>query len=239
MTRLGILCWGLVAMLLVACANSSEQKRTAAEYYERGLQFMNGANYESAIVEFRQIEFLYPLSDYVQPSKLQIISANYGFGQYAEASTLAEDFITFYPDAYQVDFAYYMLGRSQYADGSGQVNRLNKRDLRNIQAAFAAFKRLVDTYPESEYVAESYAHLRHIRNVLARDEVEAARFYYERKAYVATINRCLYVVENYPRAPAVANALALALNAYKRLDLDEQAEQVRQLIDEHFTRQGS
>ena len=104
---------------------------------------------------------------------------------------------------------------------------------------FSTFKRLVDIYPASEYAAESYAHMRHIRNVLAKDEVEAARFYYERKAYVATINRCLYVVENYPRAPAVADALALALSAYKRLDLDEQAEHVQQLIDERFTRPGS
>lgn len=223
-----------VLFLLMACANRDELRRPAAEYYERGLKFMHSANYESAIVEFQQIEFLYPLSDYVQPSKLQIISANYGFGKYGEASALAEDFITFYPDTYQVDFAYYMLGRSQYADGSSQVNRLNKRDLQNIRAAFATFKQLVEQYPASEYVAEAYAHLRHIRNLLARDEVETARFYYERKAYVATINRCLHVMENYPRAPAVADALALALSAYERLDLDEQAEQVRRLIAERL-----
>ena len=72
MARLGILSWGCVVLLLVACANTSEQKRTAAEYYERGVNFMDSANYESAIVEFRQIEFLHPLSGYVQPSKLQM-----------------------------------------------------------------------------------------------------------------------------------------------------------------------
>ncbi len=220
---------------MVSCASQQEQVFSAEEYYERGLRQMQAANYESAVTEFQQIEFLYPLSNYVQPAKLQIVSAHYGLGEYGDAADSAKDFIAFYPAADQREFAYYMLARSQYADGTTLLDRFNERDMQNFKEAFLGFKRLTSEYPNSEWTAEARAHMRHIRNALAADDLKTARFYYSRKAYVAAVNHGLYVIRNYPRAPAVADALELLTDAYRSLELDEHAVWAQQLFDSRFT----
>lgn len=195
---------------------------------------MNTANYQSAVEEFRQIELLHPLSPYNSQSKLEIISAYYGLGEYEEAIAEAEDFISSYPDSEQLDFAYFMIGRSYYAEGAILLDRFDRRTLDNLRSSYDSFQRLIELFPTSRYVAEGYAHMRHARNVLAADEVEAGKFYYQKEAYLAALKRGIYVLHNFPQTPAVADALALMVNSYIRLGMMEQAEETRQFLRQSF-----
>ena len=195
---------------------------------------MNLANYQSAIEEFRQIELLYPLSPYNRQSKLEIISAYYGLGEYEEAVGAAENFISFYPDSDQLDFAYYMIGRSYYADGAVLLDRFDRRTMEKQREAYVSFEKLIDLFPTTPYADEARAHQRHIRNVLAADEVAAGRFYYKKQAYLAAIQRGVYVLKHFPQTPAVADALALMIDAYNRLGMTDMAEESRQLLRNSF-----
>lgn len=195
---------------------------------------MRTANYQSAIEEFRQIELFHPLSPYNSQSKLEIISAYYGLNNYEEAVATAENFIAFYPDADQLDFAYYMIGRSYYAEGAILLDRFDRRTTEYQREAYASFSKLVELFPNSPYIAEVHAYQLHIRNVLAADEVAAGKFYYRKQAYLAAIQRGIYVLKHFPHTPAVADALALMVNAYDRLGMTAAAQESRQLLENSF-----
>ena len=64
----------------------------------------------------------------------------------------------------------------------------------------------------------------HLRNLLARSEINVANYYFKRGAYVAALNRGRYVVENFPQSPAVADGLAVMVQGYLLLGLDDLAQ---------------
>ena len=63
-----------------------------------------------------------------------------------------------------------------------------------------------------------------MRNMLARHEIHVANYYFRRGAYMAALNRGRYVVENFPQTPAVADGLAVMVQGYMLLGLDELAQ---------------
>ena len=75
--------------------------------------------------------------------------------------------------------------------------------------------------------------MRFIRNVLAENELAAARWYMKRKAYLAAANRASYVIEHFPESPAVPPALDVLAEAYEAMDLDDLASTTRKLLKEN------
>jgi opacity protein-like surface antigen len=63
----------------------------------------------------------------------------------------------------------------------------------------------------------------YLRNRLADYEVEVARYYLKRGAYLGAANRAKGVIENFDGAPAVDDALKILANSYRRLGVDDLA----------------
>jgi outer membrane protein assembly factor BamD len=64
----------------------------------------------------------------------------------------------------------------------------------------------------------------HLRNLLARHEIDVANYYFRRGAYLAAVNRGRYVIENYQGSTAMADALAVMAHGYLLLDMPELAQ---------------
>ena len=64
----------------------------------------------------------------------------------------------------------------------------------------------------------------YLRNLLANYDVHVAHYYMTRNAYVAALNRGRHVVENYQGTTSVGDALAIMVEAYQRLGLDDLAQ---------------
>ena len=58
-------------------------------------------------------------------------------------------------------------------------------------------------------------------NTLAMHEMHVARYYMQRKAYVAALNRARYVLETYPNSSSVEDALVTQISAYDAMDLTD------------------
>ena len=214
----------LLGLSAVSCATKQDLTQTDKHYYDRAVSFMDSDRYLPAIEEFNLLKTIHPLSPYIRSVELELISANYALGEYDETEYLASRYIEFYPDAEQHDFAYFMLGRAQYAKGRTFLDRFKERDLTAAKGAYASFSKLLELYPDSPYVLESQAHMRHIRNVLAQDELVAAQFYLERFGYVAAIQRSKNILQNFPNSPYNLEALKVLEAAYRELNWDDQAD---------------
>ena len=63
----------------------------------------------------------------------------------------------------------------------------------------------------------------YLRERMASYEVEVARYYMKRHAYLAAANRCEGVLTEFQQTASVGDALAIMTEAYQYLGLDEKA----------------
>jgi len=73
-----------------------------------------------------------------------------------------------------------------------------------------------------------------LRNTLASYEIHVANYYLGRRAYVAALNRGRYVVENFQSSPLVADGVAIMVECYLRMGLDDLAGTSLSLLKSNF-----
>jgi outer membrane protein assembly factor BamD len=177
----------------------------------------------------QQIEAQFPFGQYAAQSQLELIYAYYRNGEAEAARAAADRFIRLYPDHANLDYAYYMRGMAYYSEDARILARWmptdpSKRDPGKARESFADFAQLLSRFPDSAYAVDARARMVYLRNLLASYEVHVAEFYIERQAYLSSLNRARYVVENYQGAPVVPRALEIMVEMYLRLGLNDLAD---------------
>lgn len=69
-----------------------------------------------------------------------------------------------------------------------------------------------------------------LRNNLSFYELDVARYYLRRKAYVAAANRARFAIENYPGSPELGNALEILHTSYTAMGLTELAQDTMEVL---------
>jgi len=212
---------------------------SAQRLYTAAKSELAEGNYERAIKLFERLEARYPYGPYAQQAQLEVAYAYYKDNEPASAIAAADRFIKLYPNHPHVDYAYYLKGLANFVEERGLLAGLGSQDMseRDPKAAresFDAFKELVTRFPDSKYTADALARMRYLVNALASHEVHVARYYFKRGAYVAAANRGKYVVEHYPQAPALEEALYLMAMSYDRLDLPDLRDDALRVLKHNF-----
>lgn len=217
------------ALSLSACnilpkADDKAKNLTAEKLYAEARDEMNGGHYEAAIRLFQQLESNYPFGTYAAQAQMEIAYAHYKAGDQAEALAAVERFIKLHPNHAQVDYMYYLRGLINFNDQLGFFSFVyeqdpTERDPRATREAFAAFKALVDKFPNSKYAQDSIERMSYLVNAMAQYEVHVANYYYRRGAFLAALNRAQDAVSNYADAPAREEALFIMYRSYDKLGM--------------------
>ena len=93
---------------------------------------------------------------------------------------------------------------------------LSERDPKSMRESFAAFKELVQKFPESRYAEDAQLRMRYLTNALGMYEVNVARYYYTRGAYIAAANRAQTALVSYPQTPSNEHALDVIERSYRQ-----------------------
>jgi outer membrane protein assembly factor BamD len=191
------------------------------------LDMANG-NYPSAIQKLELLEARYPFSDPARQGQIDLMYAYYKNREAESAIDQADQFIRENPTHPRVDYAYYIRGLVHFEAGANLVERVFKADIskrppQEARKSFQSFQTLVQAYPKSPYAADARQRMVYLRNRLAEYELEVARYYVQRGAYIGAINRARNLIETYDGAPAVPKALKLAARAYRELGMDDMA----------------
>lgn len=194
-------------------------------YAEARLELGNG-NWAKARDLYQKLESRFPFGRHAQQALMEIAYTYYKEGESAQAIQAADRFIRQYPNHPNVDYVYYLKGLASFNEDMGFLGKLmnqdiSERDAKAAREAFDAFKDLVNRYPESRYAEDARARMRYLVNAQAQAEVNVARFYFTRKAYVATIQRSQVVVRDYQRTPATEEALHLLARSYEALQMND------------------
>jgi outer membrane protein assembly factor BamD len=232
----------ILALLLVAgCAtNFDETKNWGPErIYSAAREELESKNYQKAVGYYEKLESRYPYGRYAQMAQIESAYAYWKDNEVAQALAACDRFIKMHPDHPNVDYAYYLKGRINFNDDLGimgylTVKDMTERDPRAAQDAFDAFRELVTRFPQSRYAADAHARMNYLVNALASAEVNVAEYYLRRGAYVAAVNRAQYALTNYPRAPAIERALAVLVNAYDAMGLNDLRDDARRTLEANF-----
>lgn len=230
-----------ISLGLIGCSSEDDrpQDMTEKELYEEAQKNLKEENFRLAVRNLQLLEARFPFGPYGEQAQLEIIYAYYRSSEPEPAIAAAERFIRLHPQHPNVDYAYYMKGLSSYAQGQGFMGRFlptdpTDRDPGNALESFEDFRQLLYRFPDSPYAADAKARMLYLRARLARYELNVANYYFERGAYMAAANRGRYVIENFPQTPATGDALAVMIQAYTILGLNDLADRSLQVLTLNF-----
>jgi outer membrane protein assembly factor BamD len=242
---------GLAISLLVGCswtrsakdakkeAEDRTRNYTEKDFYDHIQRDLSGRDWTKAIENLDALEARYPFGTYAEQAQLELIYARYGSQDFEATIAAADRFIRLHPRHANVDYAYYVKGMALLRSGRGLFDEYmprdqTKRDPGSARLAFSTFNDLIVGFPGSAYAPEARQHMVHLRNMLARQEIHVANYYFKRGAYLAAVNRGRQVVENFERTPAVADGLAVMAQGYHMLGMPELADNAARTLALNF-----
>ena len=212
---------------------------SANQLYTAAKEELADSNYEKAIDYFEKLDARYPFGRYAQQAQLEIAYAYYKFDEPDLAIATADRFIKIYPRHPNVDYAWYIKGLANYNRNQSIVQKYlpqnpAERDTATMRQAYEDFEQLVSQYPDSIYARDAAQRMIHLRNNMAEHELHVADYYMRRKAYIAAVNRCKYVIENFQRTPAVHDALVIMARSYQILGTPELADDAVRVLRTNY-----
>jgi len=223
----------LIAILGLTAACSSKEPKvdenlSEVELYQQAQADLDNHSYTNATAKLKALDSRYPFGRYADQAQLELIYANYKNSEPEAAKSAAERFIRLHPQHPNVDYAYYLKGLTSFDQDRGIVARfvpldMTRRDPGAARDSYNEFAQLTSRYPNSRYAPDAKQRMIYLRNLLAAYDIHVAHYYLTRQAYVAAANRGRYVVENFQETPSVGDGLAVMVEAYQRLHLDDLA----------------
>lgn len=232
-------------LLLPSCSHFSNEKKgefegwTVEQFVNASKEAIEDENYKKAIKILEQLDSRYPFGDHSSQAQLDLSYAYYKNNDTEAATASAQRFIKTHPRHKNIAYAYYLKGLVNFNHNLGFLDRYipsdaTQRDTVFNQSSYLNFQELIRRFPNSKYATDAKQRMVYLSNALARHELHVARFYMDREAFLAVINRVNYILEHHKSAPVVPYALKLQIKAYKILDLTDLAENSQKIYDYNY-----
>ena len=200
---------------------------------------LNSGSYDRAIKTLEKIEGRAAGTTMGQQATLDLAWAYHKTAERAQAVTTLDRFIKLNPSSPAMDYALYMKGVVNFNEDLGLFGRLanqdvSERDQQASRESLLAFRQLIEQFPESTYTPDATTRVNFISNTLAAYEVHVARYYFNRKAYVAAANRAQSAVAEFQFAPGIEEALYIMSESYDKLGLTQLRDDARRVLDKNF-----
>jgi outer membrane protein assembly factor BamD len=237
----------MAGMLAVSGCSSFGRKKddrraTADSLYKAAHKSMVSGDYEYAVRQYEALTARYPFTDESRQGRLDIIYVYYRKGEKESATDAAEQFLRENPTHPRIDYAWYMKGLVEFEDQPLAIERwlgvdTAKRPPGQLLSSINAFGTVVRQFPNSAYAHDAQLRLVYLRNRLADYEINVARYYVRRGAWMAAAQRAQRTIEQYDGAPATREALAIMVECYNKLGLKDLEASARQVYELNYAGQ--
>ena len=197
--------------------------------YQEGLEALENQDGYLAAKKFSEAELLFPQSEWAPKAALMAAYSYYMENYYTDTIYEVERFLKTYPQHPRTDYAYYLLGIAYYDQIIDET-----RDLRAIIKSKEYFEIIINNYPSTDYAMDSKFKLDLIKDFLASKEMYLARYYFDKKKWIPSINRFKTVVEDYNDTVFVEEALHRLVEIHYKLGLEEEAKKYAYLLGYNY-----
>jgi outer membrane protein assembly factor BamD len=216
------------------------KKATAQSLYAQAHKAMNNNDFEYAIKQYEALTSRFPFTDEARQARLDLIYVYYRKGEKESATDAADQFLRENPTHPRIDYAWYMKGLIDFERTPYAVERwfgvdMARRPPASALKSIAAFNTVVTQFPKSDYAHDALRRMIYLRNRLAEYEVNVARYYVKRGAYLAAAQRAQGVIDQYDGAPAERAALAIQLECYQRMGYTALADNVQRVYSANYS----
>ncbi len=216
---------------------SDKEQEQPEKLYAKAREELEGGGLEQARQLFEKVENRAAGSLLGQQAQLEQAYIYYRQQERAQSLAIVERFLKMHPTSPALDYAYYLQGLINFNDdlgifGNWSQQDLTERDQQAAKEAYQSFKVVADRYPDSRYAPDAQLRMDYITHSLAAYEVHVARYYYQRRAFVAAAHRAQQVVKDFRGVPATEEALFILIKSYEQLGLtplQQDAERVMRL----------
>ncbi|QJC28782.1 outer membrane protein assembly factor BamD [Enterobacteriaceae endosymbiont of Plateumaris consimilis] len=231
-----IFCKILIVSLLVIITNCSQYKHInnkkkivttnffiKTKYLEANNNLFK-KNYTEAMLQFEQLDKLYPYSKYTEQIKVNLIYLYYLNKRFISAIDLFDEFIRIYPISKYTDYLLYIKSLSEISLDNNKMQylfRINRNDCNPFYANQAIYdlQLLVKNYPNSIYIPFIKKRLKFLKKRLALYELNVIQFYFNKEMYISVVKRCEMLIKNYPYTSESILALIIMEKTYKILNV--------------------
>ena len=237
-----------LAATLVGCSSNPKKdvvdtgpKSSEQIYFDKAQKALDRGQFSDAAQSLEAIETYYPTGQYIQQAQLDLLYTRFKQKDYQAVVALADRFIRLNGQHPNVDYAYYIRGvanMEQNYDGLIRYTSLQQahRDVSYLKVAYQNFVDFIRRYPSSQYAVDAAQRMKFIGQELAESEMNAARYNVKRKAWLAAVERGLWVIEHYPQTPQIPEAIATVSYGYEQLGDKATAKQYSDLLKLNYPR---
>ena len=226
-----------LAVALGGCSSFSFFKKDevlpdepADKLYNEGLYLLNEKkDPKRAALKFDEVDRQQPYSEWARKSLVMSAYANYTAGNYDDAISSAQRYVTLHPGSPDAAYAQYLIASSNF----DQIPDIT-RDQARTEKALAALEEVVRKYPGTEYANSAKQKMEMARDQLAGKEMMIGRFYLQRKDFTGAINRFKAVVTRYQTTRHVEEALERLTEAYMALGIVSEAQTAAAVLGHNF-----
>jgi outer membrane protein assembly factor BamD len=227
---------------LAGCASVDADKTAGMSpnrLYSEAKDEMNAGAFDKAVTLLEKLEGRAAGTPLAQQAQLDKAYARYKSNEPAEALAALERFMKLHPASPALDYALYLKGIINFNDDLGLLSFLTRQDLaerdqKASKESFEAFKELTTRFPESRYTPDARLRMVYIVNSLAQYEVHVARYYYNRGAYLAAVNRAQVALTEYRAVPALEEALFLVYKSYDALGMSDLRDDAKRVLEKSY-----
>ena len=228
----------ILIFLTLSCAKEKLEKSIiqekdlnlqVLEAYSEGMKALESGDVLFAAKKFNEAETLFPQSAWAPKSALMAAYSYYSQDYYGDAIAELERFIKIYPNHKNLDYAYYLLGISFYEQIVDE-----KKDLKSLIDSKKHFEMLIERFPNTEYSLDAEFKLDLINDTLAAKEMYLGRYYFQKKKWIAAINRFRNVIDLYDTTIYVEEALHRLVETYYVLGLVDESQKYANLLGYNY-----
>ena len=206
------------------------------QMYASAKDSLKGGNLSRAARYYQRLIARFPYGDYTEQAMLELSYAQYRSNKHEEALSSINRFIKTYPAHPKIAYAFYLKAVINFERDTGLLDRFagidgTMRDMSNSKQSFDDFAELIRRYPGTRYAVDARQRMVYLRNRLAQYEINIAKYYLRRAAYVAAAQRGKYVLEYYPQSEFQGDALAVLSESYTQLGQKQLATDARRVLE--------
>ena len=228
-----------VFILTLASCAKDEVKKSALkeksldfqvlEVYQQGIDYLEAGDAIYATSKFNEAELLFPQSEWAPKSALMAAYAYYSGDYLKDAIAELDRFLKVYPKYKRLDYVYYLLGISYYEQIVDE-----KKDLQSIIKAKKYFEIVINDFPKTSYAIDAKFKIDLINDLLASKEMYIGRYYFEKKKWIAAINRFKTVVDDFETTIYAEEALHRLVEVHYTIGLKDEAKKYAKLLGYNY-----
>jgi len=241
LSRILLLC---AVILMTGCVQTGQEYDPTANWsaerlFQDGKEEMNSANWKLAKERFLAVETRFPLGVYAQQAMINLAYSQWKDKEPELALATLARFQQQYPNHPATDYVLYLKGTINFTPPSAVFSTITRqnpgeRDPKALRQSYQAYTELIDRFPESRYTADARKRVAWLVNTMADNEKFVARYYYERYAYVAAINRAQVVITEFQGVPASEEALYIMMMSYEKLGMTDMRNDTERVLLANF-----